>query len=368
MERELEPARWRRKDDQALDAKKKQKDDEAFSKCKTPGARAKCDPDRFMNHYFLTDGKPDPLKTPEPLAVYGYGERYALQALAFRIPGLEYVSGGTLKNRIPCIGWDRDAVFALSRSVTAEARREMKKKQEARWEKAMHVHRSYLSQPNQNDSSQNSFELEQCRGSYIVECDEITDGWDDMPILTMDICDSKVAGTLTAAFHFGIFAGTMILSDSKQRLDDLIGPEDDSDSEFESDSLDEEDYEEDEEEEDDDKKTTSKKRSVTKAGEKSGPPDKRQKPTPTPSGRVFYRLRGRETGEGEIYPDPEPGHMDFPSDGYATFDGLAYVFPCLGDNVQFRGYKVSDTPKRRPKPWNSFTWEEHEAERPGLWF
>jgi hypothetical protein len=67
------------------------------------------------------------------------------------------------------------------------------------------------------------------------------------------------------------------------------------------------------------------------------------------SGSIF-RLRGRETGEGEIMCDLEAGHLDFMDERCAAFKGVTGI-PHCGTDVEFEGYKV---PKRRPEPWESF--------------
>lgn len=75
-----------------------------------------------MAHYFLTDGEPDPSKTPWPLALRGLQDSAALVAKTEQIPGLETCIGGTGAGQTLCIGWSRPAVSRLARQFDAESR------------------------------------------------------------------------------------------------------------------------------------------------------------------------------------------------------------------------------------------------------
>ncbi|KAM6540370.1 hypothetical protein FALCPG4_002088 [Fusarium falciforme] len=377
MERKLAPLHKKWEDDvRDWDTRKKRKEDEAINRCTTPGERANCDLGRFLDYYFLTDGEPDQTKTPEAFAVYGFGGRASLHHMAEKIPGLHTMSGGPGENRTICIGWSDSAVRRLAMAIGRQAHEEEKKKQESEWEKAMEAHHDYVSNFNQASSSQGkktrtgkgkpsqNFELGRCVGSYLVKCDAVSDGWSSRSDFTMDIWEGK--GALTADYHFGIIQGAMLLSQSEETLDALTGTGDDSDD-GSDDGSDSEEFDEDEE---DDEKPKTKKRlakgvSASKKG--AAPASKRRKVTPSLARRVYYRLRGLETGEGEILPDSEPGHLDFLSDSCATFVGLAYHFPYVGKNVEFRGYKVSDVPKKRAAGWDDFSWRAYESARRSRW-
>ena len=70
--------------------------------------------------------------------------------------------------------------------------------------------------------------------------------------------------------------------------------------------------------------------------------------------RVYYRMKGYETDEGQSF-GVRAGHLDFVSDGMTTFYGLAYFFPYLARNVTFQGFRVSNHPREvseaRPSLW-----------------
>jgi hypothetical protein len=103
--------------------------EEAWQKCTTPGQRALHSLDRFMDHYFLINGRPDHKKTTEPLALYGYTSRHEMTNRAERIPGLETTSAFHDSERIVCIGWDRGAVWELAKTIGAKT--EAKKAKQA---------------------------------------------------------------------------------------------------------------------------------------------------------------------------------------------------------------------------------------------
>jgi len=62
-----------------------------------------------MDHYFLTNGKPDLTKTTQAIAVHGFSNRSELHQLAERVRGLETKTGGGDDDakRVVCIGWNR---------------------------------------------------------------------------------------------------------------------------------------------------------------------------------------------------------------------------------------------------------------------
>ncbi|KAF4973833.1 hypothetical protein FZEAL_9212 [Fusarium zealandicum] len=382
MKRELEPLHQQYLiDAKAWSLKQKQKADAAFAKCTTPGERASYNLNRFFDYYFLTNGEPDRGKTPEPLALHGYSHTHHIHNMAERIPGLETKSGGSRNNRVVCIGWNRPAVWGLAHKVDAQDRAEQDKKREAEWEKKMQVHQRYVSATSEGDPSQRrdkkatkrkdaqTFDLGRCRGSYIIKCNAVSEGWspDIVGELTMDIGLIK-HGVLVADYHFGIIQGTMLLSQSEEQLDIVAGTGDESDEDDSDDSVG---YDEDDS---DSEEKPKHKRSLTQAAvaskevdKSSGPAAKRRKMTPSVSRRVFYRLRGRETGEGEILHEPESGHLDFSNDSCTVFAGLAYYFPYIAKNVEFHGYKVSGLPKRRAKDWSGFSGAAYEYARKSRW-
>ncbi|KAK1996557.1 hypothetical protein LX36DRAFT_637800 [Colletotrichum falcatum] len=293
---EVMSRRWEEDDACAWDKAKKRRADEAFAKCTTPAEKASCDLDRFMDRYFLTEGKPA------------------------------------------------------------------------------------------KDGTRQAFDLERCQGSYVLRCEAAEDHQEHEPeaLFTLDICAGK-DGLLVAAHDFGLFEGTMILSRSEEKLrllDELEGKEDTDDGSYDYGYYDED-------EEDRRNKGPSlaevvasrKRKAESGGGTAGGGPaqqqqqqqqqktrkTKRRKLTPSFSRRVYFRMRWRETGEGKIHDAPEAGHLDFLGDRGTEFAGLAYEFPYMGRNVEFRGFKVSDAPRRRPEPWSAFSSAAYEHARSARW-
>jgi hypothetical protein len=373
MRRDFEPLyqKWE-SDYAAWSAAKKLRDDEAFEKCKTPGEHAASDLHRFMNRYYLTDGKPDQTKTPEPLVLHGFRDTtWRLSTMAREIPGLHTSWGGLGHPYTHCIGWVREEVVQLAKSISDRAKEAEKALRKAKWEQQLEIHQKYVAHMQSKettggtDKGSKPFDLDRCKGSYVIRCDEILDGWtSDITgdTLTMDISCSS-SNMLHATYNFGILRGTMILSLSEDNLKGVF-QEDEEDSEASESDEDEDDEGEDEDEDDEDDKdsidvqesTVGKKRKQGKASLAQATGSavrhanaKKRKTTllPSLSRRVYLRLHGYETGEGEILPYPDPGHIDFLSDSCATFSGLMYSLSCVGDNVEFRGYKISDQPQER---------------------
>ncbi|KAK8163813.1 hypothetical protein IWX90DRAFT_415637 [Phyllosticta citrichinensis] len=248
-----------------------------------------------------------------------------------------------------CIGWDRDAVFRLADNINKENKEAERRERDADYQRC-------VARARQRCQSQGntSFELRQCVGSYSIECDaalKFNKRYENK--LTMDI---STAGneTLIAAYDFGVMKGTMLLSLSEENLDAITRAV--SKPQYDSDYDDEEYYE------DGDEATNTLAKTVAKTGASKraagGPANasKKRKRIPTLSRRVYYRLRGQETGEGQIIPDPAPGHLEFLSDGCTKFVGLAYDFPYIDSYVRFLGYKVSEKPLKKPDPWDAFSY------------
>ncbi|KAK8189227.1 hypothetical protein IWZ00DRAFT_509745 [Phyllosticta capitalensis] len=336
MRRDYEPTyrKWKGEDSD-WGKRKKQEADEAFLRCETPGEKATHDLERFINYFFLTDGKPDKSKTPKPLALYGFRNRWPLHDKAGRIPGLETRSGGRdEKDRVLCIGWDRDAVWRLAGEIDEKASEAQAKIEEAEWEEVMEAHREYVAEAGRGKKGKKGsaankkstpFKLDSCVGAYAVKCDEVAGGWSHINgnDFILDI-DTDRDGILIAAFDFGIFEGTMLLSLSEDKLDRAAKGG----------------------------RGAAKKRKTTSSS--------------STSRRVFYRMRGRETSQGEIFSDPLSGHLDFDDQG-VKFEGLAYSLAFCGENVEFTGYKVSDAPGAQADGWDAFSPEQYEYARKARW-
>ncbi|KAJ4141733.1 hypothetical protein NW768_000950 [Fusarium equiseti] len=79
--------------------------------------------------------------------------------------------------------------------------------------------------------------------------------------------------------------------------------------------------------------------------------------SPSEDRRFLFRLRGREIASGEIVSEPECGDIGFLNDGLTKFVGRINV-PFMNKEIEFRGFKVSDTPRDQPWEWDCFSFEE----------
>ncbi|KAF9877477.1 hypothetical protein CkaCkLH20_05177 [Colletotrichum karsti] len=348
---------------------KTKREDEAFLNCKTPGEKANYDLGRFMELYFLTNGKPDEEKTPGPIALYDLKDAKKVEGLAKRVPGLQTVTcPGRDEKRVTCIGWDKFLLSNLNYDIVKDAYEHEKQKIDDPCGAAMREHREYVAEKREHESLTDqkkpgtSFDVERCKGSYFVQCKAVMNGYDVSPkhVLTMDVKIGK-DGLLLAAYDFGMIEGTMLLSASEEKLDSLVQMDCDEDSERRNDD-EEDDYGADDPGDDGWKpgqktlkNTAASRKRPASASSGKGVTKKKKRMLPSLSRRVYFRLRGRETGEGDIHDTPEPGHLDFLDSDCSQFMGLAYEFPYIGKNVEFKGYKVSDSPRKKHEPWSNFS-------------
>ncbi|SPN98448.1 uncharacterized protein DNG_01492 [Cephalotrichum gorgonifer] len=343
----------------AWDAEQKAIEDVAWSKRETPTERAEMDPERFISYYFLgDDGKPDPSKTKEPIAL-SVTEPYSplgweLSREVTKIPGLHHRRGGSYLDYPATIyvGWDKDEVDGLAQKATEEADRQRKAELEGRWEATSEKHLQLIEKVKRDGlfvdpTSKVHVDPHKFVGSYVVRCKEIEKQWPPTENLTLDVILGSRNNILEAAMNLSMLEGTMLLALSESTLD-AVAPS--------------EEYPEYSEDDDDDEagdgeqetgSISSRKRGAPATDTTSGPPSKKAK-ADVPEGRVFLRVTGRETGEGEVFSFPERGHLDFTDDTYTTFTGEVNL-PHVGDKIPIEGRKVDAAPKRQPEPWITFS-------------
>ncbi|KAL7946097.1 hypothetical protein V8C42DRAFT_322465 [Trichoderma barbatum] len=372
MRAEYEPLRRKWEGDYAAwNAEDRRRSDEASESFKTP--EGTIDYTRYVDPYDLTDGRLDKPKPTAALAQRRFREGSQSHGIAEKAFSMDVASDSLSLDREFCIGFYNEEDLEL---VESESDR-----QKAKWEQELERHQKYVAKMQSKGASKGvnkrpkAFNLDRCQGSYIIQCDETADNWPELiqgRTATLDISSGK-GQTLRAAYDFGLIKGTMILSLSEDTLQAVVGEasttpkasfrNEDNEAEDDEGDFDLHDF------------SSGKKRKLGKASlaQTTGSAAlqhanaKRRKTTPLPSRRVYFWFRGRETGEGEIFYEPEPGHIDFMSDDCATFTGLMYSCTYVGNNVKFQGYKVSDKPQAKPEKWKAFSEEAHERERVGRW-
>ncbi|KAF7560414.1 hypothetical protein G7046_g3732 [Stylonectria norvegica] len=174
------------------------------------------------------------------------------------------------------------------------------------------------------------------------------------PELELDVWKGK-GGTMVAAYSFGFTDGIMILNISEDWLNNRISVLADAELKYKASVK---------------VKGKPKKHLADDVAardsdtrKETGGSSKSRNSTPTVFRRVYYRLRGRETGESEIFSEIGPGHLDFLTVDCVNFKGLVYGLPCFGNDVTFKGRKISDTPTRRPEAWEAFSEQARRENR-----
>jgi hypothetical protein len=141
--------------------------------------------------------------------------------------------------------------------------------------------------------------LNNCNGSYVVRCEELSDDWDNCDSLSIDISTGPKPGILQAAVEFGIIEGTMLLAFNAPGLDAYVGMRSDQEDN------DSEDYDENDVEDSEDgylnsASTSKKRKALIKAAASKrgrGRPKKQVKTNTTSSNCLLFRLQGCETSE-----------------------------------------------------------------------
>lgn len=337
----------------------KRRQDEEWAKLETPGERAAHDLDRFLEHYFSTDGQPDPDKKPEPLALDGITDAQLVADIhtkAATVPGLEIITCGQEADRTICIGWDRAAVCDLASEVQNAARErhrnQMQVEWEAEWEAAMQTHREFVETQHGSQAAPPTFgvphgtRLGAACGCFVLYCKAIKDMFPNHPRssrLSMNISHGPGNNdeTLRAAVDFGVFHGAAILSCLRPIMDWFVNYYDKTALEAVGRA-----------------QSSSSASGLGKRkaeGQVDGerPPQKRKAHELAPHGRVFLRMRGRGGIGDEIFPDIQRGYLDFADSACTKFKGV-FDIPGVGEDVEVEGFRVGAHAVVDPPPWTWF--------------
>jgi hypothetical protein len=110
-------------------------------------------------------------------------------------------------------------------------------------------------------------------------------------------------------------------------------------------------------------KSTTRKRKAPWPVMTNENPKKRTKPAVQ---RISILLRGRETGMGEIPPEPQAGYLEFVDDLFSHFKGKVDL-PYIGSAVEIEGFKIAPRAKRAAEPWENFSEKAYEYARVARW-
>lgn len=316
-------------------------------------------PLRFVKQYFLNDlGGPDRTRTTTVLEIEGvdhrsdYTRRKVEQALN-TVPGLHYTSSPSSM----FIGWDPEAVNSGPRIQAEKIVAEEKAKSDAR----IALHEKYAKEMSAEGSPV---------GVYLIDCEEIQNGWERGEDLELSIRESDCKGIYEADFEFNIISGAMMLSTDKATINEHCArlAKEEEKEEYGSDISDEDDSENDS---DGDVKPTPNGKRV-RFGSEDTQPQKKAKKTADGDVKLFLKWRGRESGEGEIGLDDNEGAIIFTDPRHLTFSGRMDMGP-IGSNVLFTGMKISGNQSKRlasirtTDKWNEYSETAHEGERVGRW-
>lgn len=342
------------------DNERKTQQEEQWAQLETPTERAGHDLTRFLEHYYLTDGVPDPAKKPEPLALYNFTDEEVIGELrerAAQIPGLEIVSAGRGPDRAICIGWNRASVYSLAGEIENVARENQKKRIEAEWEAAMQNHKRFAnssaSAPQAPDAAKSAKQatptaLQLACGSFILQCQAVADKQADLPDaditkLTLDIADIPATRveTVRASVDLGVFSGTALLSFSQEILEWFVKRYDKTAFDAAEQAV----------------QYAARLTQGEKRKAEAYPEEEAQRPRKQPKvqeskpGRIFVRMRGE--ADGKICPDVQHGYLDFLDTAWTKFKGV-FDIPGVGENIEVEGFRVAQEAAMDPPPWKAY--------------
>ncbi|KAI8664868.1 hypothetical protein NCS56_00921000 [Fusarium sp. Ph1] len=299
----------------------------------TAGERAQSDINDFLDFSFFTNGNPDPSKTPAPLALYGYRDIHTIYVEAGKVPGLSLISGGSANNQVLCVGWDYLAVSKLASTIGKTNQTDKNPQQEnGRENNTYYQHYDAALGQNLANVSQ-PLDLERLFGSYVIQFEGISENWHMADVFTLDIGELN-DGVLMAAYDFGDVWGTMILSQSDEKLELWAMLNDRP------------------------RRTLAQARSRLTRHYQTSPPA---------PGRLFYLIRGRARGEDAIFFTPERAHLDILDHECAKLSGMAKTLADMGSDLNFWAHKVADEPNKHIQAWGEFSEKAYEFERRDRW-
>jgi hypothetical protein len=323
------------------------------------------DPEFTMEKYFLTAGRPDKAKTPTPVGIpfdrYSSYRTGKMREAAQKVEGLHCATGTGPKTQTIFMGWDEKAVRQAALCHANKEAAEDRASEKQREEKRDKLHQKYLK------SLEGKGRQMICSpvGHYIVDWEEIEQGWDDVKDLTLDINETDQDGIFRVVFDFGILVGVMLICADKGKLNahvSYLGAEYESEEgDTGKSESDEEEHAEDENEDEIDN-GGSGTRDRKRKSQASAPPHEPRKKSRTVGAQpfqYFIKFRCRETGEGELYPEPKEGTLRFKDKRMAAFLGKVDM-PRVGGKIPFVARKISNVSRPNRKAWPDYSDCEYE--------
>lgn len=276
----------------------------------------------LMDRYFLTHGKPDPLRTITTLKVipslYGkYGPEGITEAVG-KVQGLHCQTAG-LATQIIFIGWSPARVEEQARLHVDQENHLI---DAIAMELAQRAYSGRLRDIFPADAKNAT-----PAGSYEVVCENVQSQFPGVR-LTIDINFTATPGLFKASFSLGLVEGIMIICANEITLNEYCSRADRGEDPDFSDELENEDKDQ-------------------------------------PIGYKL-QLKCREAGENMIDYVPRHGSIIFYKN-CAYFAGVADFAGDLPKDTIFTGFKVSDTPRPFKKKWSDYSLEQYEFESMDRW-
>lgn len=311
-----------------------------------PGAQANLDADRFFNHYFLKDGKPDRKKTRRGLRLDGLAEHS--DAIIRRAERYGLYRCVTKENpKRVCLGWDLQMVQQMAEFTDKkirERRPQFRTREETRLKEA---HDQLAAQCQRDKGKKEGLPQEwDIAGQYMMTANELLDHCSPEGPFTLNISDkvklSDVGPGRRAGFDLCVASGSMLLATSSPIMDWLLA---DAEKDHQA-RLGE--------------AGASRKRKLPPTEAQVHHRQKRDVTAPRRDQKKCMnyelRLRGQEVvGEDKrIFHQPRSGHIRFKDNTFLAFTGRINMGESLG-LIDIQGFKYSlEAPRKTPK-WNDFT-------------
>ncbi|RAH69402.1 uncharacterized protein BO66DRAFT_420893 [Aspergillus aculeatinus CBS 121060] len=277
-----------------------------------------------------------------------------MREAAEKVVGLHHETARGPQTKVIYMGWNKAAVGKAAKGHAAKEKKEIEAAERKRETDRAKLHADYR---------RKSREAPSPVGSYIVDCEEIKDQWpEDADGLTLDIHETATPGVFEAGFYFGALEGAMIICADEGVLERYCAElerEEDDDSQEEG-LIDGNSDDSGVEGDGSPKLGVKRKVPVSQSGRST------KKSKQSPSRLYFLKLLGCETGEGEIFNEPDDGSIKFRDGNFDSFEGQANM-TFIGDGIAFTGRKVSDLPGSSGGVWDEYSWRHHENARIGRW-
>ncbi|GKZ26052.1 hypothetical protein AbraIFM66951_005078 [Aspergillus brasiliensis] len=309
-------------------------------------------PDWVIEKYFIRAGEQDSdhtrtntvVRVPFPRSSEYRSGR--LREAADQVAGLHHETGVGPETQTIFLGWDAAAVRKAAKAHANKETSDIQAREQEREDERAQMHADYLGALKRMKGAA-ARKARSPVGSYIVDCEEIEYQWPSLANdMTLDIQDAEQNGTFHATFNLGVVTGVMIISEG-----DMTDSEEEGDCGVED-------------EDDDERPATRAKRKPI--APTRGKPSKKAKAGKNQSYTYQLKLRCRETGEGQIFPDPEYGTIRFEDGKFAVFAAEA-EFPCVGSGITFTARKVSEISCPSGEEWEEFSEEAYEYARVRRW-